>query len=294
VSAELLGSIAGLGAALAWAANGLLIRAHSAAMHAVTINALRCTVAGVAFLVAWPFVSDRAPIPPLAWLFLGASMIVGLGIGDSLYFEAIKRIGVARAMPISMGYPVLAALGAVVVLHEPLGPLALAGMVLTLGGVYLVAMPKRATSSPAHSVDGYRRGVLLAAIAALGWSVSTLLLRPTLELVDVPTASAIRVPLVAALLWMFAMRGRVLPARRHLHGRGLVAILATGAVTVAATLLFLQSVALAGAGRAAVLTATSPLFGVPVSVWLLGEPGSSRLAVGTGCSVIGVALLALS
>ena len=294
MSAELLGSIAGLGAALAWAANGLLIRAHSTAMHAVTINALRCTIAGAVFLAAWPFVSDRAPIPPLAWLLLGASMIVGLGIGDSLYFEAIKRIGVARAMPISMGYPVLAALGAMVILHEPLGPLAVVGMVLTLGGVYLVAMPTRATSSSAHSVDGYWPGVLLAAIAAVGWSLSTLLLRPTLELVDVPTASAIRVPLVAALLWTFAIRGRVLPERPHLRGRGLAAILATGAVTVAATLLFLQSVALAGAGRAAVLTATSPLFGVPFSVWFLGEPGSSRLAVGTGCSVLGVALLTLS
>jgi len=294
VSGELLGSIAGLGAAVAWAANGLLIRAHSAGLHAVTINALRCSIAGVVFLIAWPFVSAGAPIPPLAWLFLVSSMIVGLGIGDSLYFEAIKRIGVARAMPISMAYPVLAATGAVFILHEPLGPLAVAGIILTLSGVYLVALPTRALASPTRAGDGYWRGVAMASIAAVGWSCSTLALRPALELVDVPTASAIRMPLVAALLWTFAIRGRVLPEEAHLRGRGLVAILATGAVTVAATLLFLQSVALAGAGRAAVLTATTPLFGVPFSVLFLGEPGSSRLAVGTGCSVIGVVLLTLS
>lgn len=291
---ELLGSIAGLGAALAWAANGLLIRAHGAGLHAVTINALRCTIAGGIFLLLWPLASNRAPVPPLAWLFLGASLIVGLGIGDSLYFEAIKRIGVARAMPISMGYPVLAAVGAVVLLNESLGPLAFVGIVLTLGGVYLVARSSRAVEASTPVSGGYGRGVLLAAIAAIGWSCSTLALRPALQLVDVPTASAIRMPLVAALLWTFAIRRGVLPPKGTLRGHRVLVITATGISTLAATLLFLQSVALAGAARAAVLTATTPLFGVPFSVLFLGEPGSPRLAVGTLLSVAGVALLSLS
>ena len=101
-------------------------------------------------------------MPPQAWFFLILSTLLGLGLGDSLDFEAIKRIGVARAMPISMAYPVPAALGAVVLLHEPLGPLALLGVALTLGGVYLVAAPPRST----QPVDGYWRGVLLASVAA--------------------------------------------------------------------------------------------------------------------------------
>jgi drug/metabolite transporter (DMT)-like permease len=101
-------------------------------------------------------------------------------------------------------------------------------------------------------------------------------------------------PLVAALLWSFAIRQHVLPDRAHLRGRGLLAIVATGIVTLAATLFFLQSVALAGAARAAVLTATTPLFGVPFSILFMGEQGSSRLAVGTACSVVGVVLLSLS
>jgi drug/metabolite transporter (DMT)-like permease len=63
---------------------------------------------------------------------------------------------------------------------------------------------------------------------------------------------------------------------------------------VAATGFFMLSVALAGAGRAAVLTATSPLFAVPISVLVLHEPGGWRVVAGTLCSVIGVALLAQS
>jgi drug/metabolite transporter (DMT)-like permease len=290
MSGEVLGIAAGLLAALAWGANGLLVRAHGAGLHAVTINALRCSLAGVFFLAAWPFIGGRAAIPPLGWALLLGSMVVGLGIGDSLYFEAIKRIGVARAMPISMGYPILAALGAVLLLNETIGILGIVGIALTLAGVSLVAQPRGKDDT--ISRNAYWRGVLLAVIAAVGWSCSTLALRPALQIIDVPTALAIRMPLVGILLWLAALRGGVLPQRRNLRGHALLAIGATAVVTVAANLLFLHSVALAGAGRAAVLTATSPLFGVPFSILFMGERGSSRLVLGTLCSVVGVVLLA--
>jgi len=65
----------------------------------------------------------------------------------------------------------------------------------------------------------------------------------------------------------------------------------TGLMSVASTGLFVVCVSLAGAGRAAVLTATSPLFAVPLSVLLLGEPGSWRILAGTLASVLGVVLL---
>ena len=290
-----LGEVVGLLAALAWSTTGLLVRAHGAHMHAIVINALRLGISGSVFVLAWPFVSDRQPVPPAAWLFLGTSMVAGLGVGDSLYFEALKRIGVARAMPISMGYPVLASIGAVVLLHERMGPLAAVGVLLTLGGVYLVARPA-ATSSARTSSAGraYWIGVGMAAAAAVSWSCSTLALGPALALVDVPTASAIRTPLASALLFLTAKRTGVLPRAAHLRGRALLAIALTGLMSVAATGLFMLSVSLAGAGRAAVLTATSPLFAVPISVLLLHEPGSWRVVAGTVCSVIGVVLLAQS
>jgi drug/metabolite transporter (DMT)-like permease len=100
-----LGELMGLLAALAWGATGLLIRAHGPGVHTIVINALRCGISGLVFVIIWPFVSTRQPVPLAALAFLGVSMLTGLGVGDSLYFEALKRIGVARAMPISMAYP---------------------------------------------------------------------------------------------------------------------------------------------------------------------------------------------
>jgi drug/metabolite transporter (DMT)-like permease len=289
-----LGELFGLLAALAWGATGLLIRAHGPGIHALVINALRCAISGAVFVIIWPFTWNHEPIPPAALVFLGGSMLMGLGIGDSLYFEALKRIGVARAMPISMAYPVLASIGAVLVLHEPMGPLSALGIAVTLGGVYLVAARPSVTSP---SVDharsrGYWLGVAMAAAAAASWSGSTLALRPALDLVDVATAGAIRVPLASALLFLAARRARVLPKAEYLSGRALLVIAATGLVSVGATGFFMVSVTLAGAGRAAVLNATAPVFAMPLSVLLLGERGNWRVVAGTLASVLGVILLA--
>jgi drug/metabolite transporter (DMT)-like permease len=412
-----LGELFGLLAAFAWGITGLLVRARGQGVSAIVINAVRNAISGLVFVLIWFFVSGREPVPAAAWVLLAVSMLTGLGLGDSLYFEALKRIGVTRAMPISMAYPVLASIGAVVLLHEAMGPLSAVGIALTLGGVYLVAARPSASlsdssvasarstagsslasasgyesvavsasgaasgsasaagpgssvasasglasgvpsmpsdgpdvasasvagssmaSAPEHgsavgsasgaassaaspsgggsgegsalgdgsgapsssgsgaasgSASGYWFGVALAGIAAMSWSFSTLALGPALQLVDASTATAIRTPLASALLFAAAGRTGVLPQVARLRGSTLAAVVGTGVMSVASTGLFVWCVSLAGAGRAAVLTATSPLFAVPLSVLLLGEPGSWRILAGTVASVLGVVLLTQS
>ena len=289
------GELAGLLSALCWAATGLLVRAHGSGFSPVTINALRSSIAALVFLVAWPWLGEVGPIPLTALALLVVSLLVGLGLGDSLYFAAIPRIGVARALPISMSYPVLTALLAVVLLREPIGPLSAVGIGATLAGVYLVASPARGaeperTSEPA----AYWGGVAMAVAAAVSWSISTVALGPALAQVDVWTASAIRMPLVGGVLWLVAARAGDLPGRAQLRGRPMLVIAAIGLLNVLATVLFLEGVAAAGAARTAVLTATSPVFVTPVSVLLLQERVTWALGVGTICSVAGVILLTLS
>jgi drug/metabolite transporter (DMT)-like permease len=292
--ASILGDFGGLLSAMCWAATGLLIRAFGVGINAVTINALRSTIAGLAFLVVWPVLSEIGPIQPIAAILLVLSLIAGLAIGDSLYFAAIPRIGVARAMPISMAYPVLTAALAVTFLEESVGPISVIGMLATLVGVYLVASPASEQSAGAESAGSvYWIGVAMAVAAAIGWSVATVALGPALEHVDIWTASAVREPLAAAGLWLVAGRLSGAPKRSQLGRAAVLAIAGTGALTLIATALFLWGVSSAGAARTAVLTATSPIFAVPLSILFLGERGTWRVAGGTLCSVAGVILLTL-
>ncbi|MCA1644249.1 MAG: DMT family transporter [Chloroflexi bacterium] len=288
-----IGELAGLLSACAWGATGIVIRAYLGAVPAVAVNTLRNSMSAAAFILIWLGLSGRAGIPQSAVLLLVASMVAGLVTGDSLYFEALKRIGVARAMPISMGYPVITSLLAALLLGERLTVISALGMVATLVGVYLVAMPSAgvARALSQQPVRGYWVGVGLAAVAAVCWSFSAIAVKPALEMTDVVTASVIRTGLAVIVLWAVTLRRGTVPLSTWFHGRSLKAIGAVGAFGVISTGLFLECVAVAGAGTAAVLSATSPIFAVPVSILLLGERGSWRVATGTLLSVVGVVML---
>ena len=57
------------------------------------------------------------------------------------------------------------------------------------------------------------------------------------------------------------------------------------------TLLFVTAISLAGAGKTASLSATSPLFAAPLAALFLKEPLTRRLILGTLVSAAGVWLL---
>ena len=89
----------------------------------------------------------------------------------------------------------------------------------------------------------------MALIAACAWSISTVLLSPALERVDVWTASAVRAPLAGVVLWGVAARTRSLPELAQLRSSSLLIIASTGVLNVLSTVCFMLSIATVGAAR---------------------------------------------
>jgi len=75
--------------------------------------------------------------------------------------------------------------------------------------------------------------------------------------------------------------------RRHI---GAIAI-AGLAGTAFGSLLYVYAVGAAGAARTAILNATAPVMGMPLSVLFLGEKLTWRVAIGTAVCVAGVVLV---
>ena len=158
---------------------------------------------------------------------------------------------------------------------------------LVVAGVWLVAVPP---GRPTEVPVGERRGLVVAVGSALCWTISTLTLRPALEVVSPLAAGALRLPMATAVLWFFVLNrpGPKGPIPR----RTALVIGATGLITATSALLFLVALDLAGAARAATLSSTSPLFAAPAAVAFLGERLTPRIVVGTVLAVVGIALLA--
>src|SRR3989441_11238640 len=190
---------------MAWAVTSLLARSLMPELTSVVINAVRSTIGG-ALLVAWVLATAGrgafTGVSASAWVLLTLSIVIAIAIGDTVFFESSRALGLGRAMTISTTYPVGAAAIAAVFLGEPVTlPIAL-GTLVTLAGLVLIVAPW-AERAPE---ERFWFGVGTAAIASLPWAGSTVLGKPPRSQMGAVPAQAIRLPLAAVALAPWARR----------------------------------------------------------------------------------------
>jgi drug/metabolite transporter (DMT)-like permease len=197
---------------------------------------------------------------------------VGQAIGYAIFVASAKLLGASRALPIAGISPLLTVALAITFFGEQMPPLAVLGALLVVGGVYFLATPVspfRQTRKFSGGAD--KRGVLLALTAAGCYSFSTLILRNGLDGVDLGAANLVR--LVVATLSLVSIEmvhsGPHLP--KGLDRRALTIMLPAGALSAFSSLTYMASVYYAGAAKASVINATSPLFTLPLAVFFLHE-----------------------
>jgi drug/metabolite transporter (DMT)-like permease len=287
-----VGDLVALASALGWAGTTVMARHISRSIPALWYNALRVGIGSLAMLAISPWTLGRADlgsVSALAIALLLVSVLTGFAVGDTAFFESMRRIGVARASPIAGCHPLVTALLAVSFLDEPV-TLTLVLAIVGIGiGVWLITTDRVVPPAGSGLGTGMVLGVSLALVAAVGWSASTVLVRPALEEVDPMVASTIRLPFATLVLVLAALRLRRIDSRRLVLKPGTIAwLMFAGLLTVASATLFLWSVDLVGAARTSALSSVSPIFSATIAVVLLGEQMTPRLALGMGISLAGV------
>ena len=287
-----LGTLAALGAAVTWAATGLLVRSLVRELGSVAVNAVRSTVGG-AILLVWVLVTAGAGAFAVAstraLVLLALSIVAAIAIGDTVFFESTRVLGLGRAMTISMTYPVGAAALAAAFLGEPITLPIAAGALLTLGGIVLIVAPwaERAPD------ERFAFGVATATLASLAWAVSVVLVKAPLREMDAVTAQAIRLPLAALVLWATPWARAAAGGLGRLDGAALTRLAALSVLTVLSSVLFVASVKYAGVAVAAVLSSTAPMFAIPLARVFFGERLSRPALLGAGVTVVGIVVLQL-
>lgn len=160
-----LGEIAALSAALVWACSTIIYKRFSHTLSPFELNVSKGVMACAMMCVVLVLLQDSAlPSHANAWLWLIASGIVGIAIGDSAYFAALRNIGPARTLVIESLAPAIAGILNIIILGTYLNTVAWFGIAITTVGVILAIKPNRAL--PKVDKQQYKFGVAFALIAA--------------------------------------------------------------------------------------------------------------------------------
>ena len=230
---------------------------------------------------------------PLPYVLLLLSGMIGIGLGDTAYFSALNHLGPRRVLLMESVAPPIAALLAWIFLAEVLGLVAWLGILLTLVGVAWVISERVPDVNP--QLADPRRGVLLGLLAALGQAVGVVMSRAALTSTTIDPLWSTLLRLSGGVLMLTILllaRRQVWSEMQPLRSPRLVSVVALAAVLGTYLALWLQQTALkfAPAGIAQSLMATSPLFILPIALWL-GDRVSLRAVGGVGISLIGIWLL---
>ena len=257
----------------------------------MTINAVRISIAGVALLaisLAGSARTELAAMSVTALLAVVASTVLAAGIGDSIFFECTRILGLGRAMTVAMTYPLFAAAFAAIFLGEPITLRSTAGAVTTLVGLILIVSTRR---TEAGANPRRRLAMLGAFVAGLTWAASAILMKPPMRELSPLTAQGIRLPLVAGFLWLMPWSRSGLPDL-YRGGHGVVApLVALTALTAASSMTWIAGLKYSDVAVATVLSSTSPMFAVALGAMFLGERLSPRAVAGVCLTIAGIAVL---
>ncbi|MFB2771853.1 DMT family transporter [Pelatocladus sp. BLCC-F211] len=297
------GEIAALSAACLWAIASVVYGRLGERIPPVQLNFMKGIVAIALLLLTIVLSGELFPnIPPTPLCLILLSGVVGIGLGDTVFFASINTLGPRRALLMGTLAPPITAIGAMIFLQEKLNLSAWCGILLTILGVAWVVTER----TPEDGGDGGRVsgsamrlwwGIGFGVLAAIANAMGALFSRAAFSNANVSPLWAALLRLSAGvlilLLWglFFQPKNRTIPYSDWRSARLIPAII-FAAFCGTYLGIWLQQIALkfTVAGIASTLLQTSPVFIIPIGIWL-GEKVSWRAIAGVMIAIAGIGLL---
>jgi drug/metabolite transporter (DMT)-like permease len=247
----------------------------------------RYVIACVALLIA--AVALEGGLPRLSRQQWGATFVLGLlGVfAYNLFFMgALERLPASRAALIIALNPVITIALSSFVLKERLSPRRWTGVAIALAGVWIVVSRGDVVSLASAGVG---LGELFMFCAVTSWALYTIIGRKVLT-----GLSPIAATNYAALFGTLLLGLAAAPEFGTLHAAQfdwtmIAALLYLGVGgTALAFVWYYMSIRKVGASVASIFNNLVPVFGVAISVLVLGEPLLPSMLVGGGVAIVGV------
>jgi drug/metabolite transporter (DMT)-like permease len=296
---QYFGEIAALCAAIVWAVATLIYSQFSHRFSAMQLNIVKGVIASIMMLAVMPFLPQGLPttqIEPLYLVVLALSGVIGIAIGDSAYFAALKRIGPNKTLLLESLAPPLSGVLALAFLGSELSAQSWLGIMATIVAVTFVVFQP---SSSGRAIN--RSGILFGLLASVCQASGVVISHYALVAGDLPPLLGALIRLSIGVLAVCMVIKMVEPApfstvKQYIAEMGSKAmswlLLAIFVGTFLA--LWLQQVAVkyANPAIAQTLIATSPLF-ILIICAMRGEKISLKSILGTLFALAGISLFFL-
>lgn len=288
------GEVAALSAALIWAIASFIYVGLGKQMSPLVLNFAKSSLAIGMLLLT--LLLQRNFAPEISGAGLGLLLLsgaIGIGFGDTAFFASLNCLGARRSLLMESLAPPLAALLALFFLQEQISLQAWMGILLTVIGVAWVVAERTAdaTQAPRQPLRGIGFGLL----AALGQASGAVLSRAALAGTSTSPLWSTLIRLLAGvlvLLVLLLVQRQSSSEFQPMRSRRFLMTLAGTSFIGTYLAIWLQQTALkyTATGIAQALTATSPLFVIPIAV-ATGDRVSFRAILGVSVALAGIWLL---
>lgn len=276
-----------LQAALCFAVSHILIRRGLVMSNAVTGAFISL---GMTALILWlplPFFSPLASLwTPAVWYFLAAG-IFAPGLGRTLTYVGIERLGVARSVPIANCSPMFASLLAVFLLKE------LWTLQNFLGTTFVICGIAILSGSHGGQAQWRRLDLIYPVTAALAFAISTNLRKLGLMASNLPLMAAAVTASTAFVFAVCLLQARGGWRTLMLSRAGCGWFFGAGIANTAATLSIFYALSFGDVVVVEPLVASNPVLSlILLAIFLKDlETITPRLVLGALCTVIGTILV---
>jgi drug/metabolite transporter (DMT)-like permease len=288
---QIIGIGAALGSAASWALGAILFKriGEKASPFGMTLakGAAGCVLLGLAYFIAG---FERISFNVMAMLFI--SGIIGIAVGDTLFFASLQELGPKIQIIFFMAGQIMTAILALLILKEMPGLLQWIGIFVVILGVITVLWKKLFTE--AKNVKTGLRGVMFGLLAMLCFSFSLIIAKQALA--SVSTLGAIFIRMAAGTLGMliYGLLTRQVNSWLNPFLNMKMFVLFSAAVcvvTFGGFWLSLVAVKYLDVVISTTLSSTEPLFVLPLALIILKERITLVEVIGAILTVFGVIII---
>ena len=295
-----IGEIAGLSAAMLWAFSSLLYAETKLTAWGMNFSKIAIAVCilfvQLLILAVWNETSVLSANAQ-AWGWLGVSGLIGLTIGDTCYFRSLQILGARRCLIVTTTAPVFAAVLGWLLLGEALLWISVAGIAMTLAGIFWVILDGDGRDEePGHYPGSQRAGIWYGVAASLCQAGGAVAAKLGMENLGALEATFVRMLLagVFAMIVIVAqqqLRSTLSQLFRWQLLKGFLPAVLCG--TWLGVWFSQVAFKFADVGIAQTLLATCPLFAIPMVRMKYGTRITPTAIIGSMVAVIGICLIVL-